>query len=248
MKYKTAVNKRMEMKKICLFLCFSGFCLSLCGQHIYPFQGKNGKFGLANCKYREFDEPQEKVIVKPKYDSCYYSWDNEIATVKLNNKWGFIDNKGKKITPIKYDFARSFNDGHAIVKLNGKWGYVDTNGKEKILLGNYDDIGISVKYISIDEFSEPDFEINSVFIGNLIAATVNRKFGLIDTNENIIVPYKYNEIGISYGDDILPVRSGDKWGAINSEGEEIIPCEYDFPEIMGEIEEFLEKNEIQNRR
>ena len=54
--------------------------------------------------------------------------------VKLNKKYGAIDQTNKEIIPLKYDDIWSFNEGLSVVKLNGKWGYIDKTGKEVIPL------------------------------------------------------------------------------------------------------------------
>ena len=228
------------MKKLCLLLCFSGFCLSLCGQEIEPFKGENGKYGFVAITYKN-GLAKRKVIVEPKYDTCDYLRNDFFIKVKLNNKWGFINRKGKEITPIKYDICHGFSDGFAAVKLNDKWGYVNINGKETILLGNYNCIGICERYICIDAFCDGEMELSNVFLGNLIIVYINGKFGLIDTNENVVVPRKYNEMRF-YSDKFMSVRIGDKWGAIDNTGKEIFPCEYEEQfDVYEKLDEILEK-------
>ena len=53
-----------------------------------------------------------------------------LAEVKLNGKWGFVDQQGKEVVPPKYVGVWSFSDGLAEVQLNGKIGYVDKEGHE----------------------------------------------------------------------------------------------------------------------
>ena len=36
------------------------------------------------------------------------------------------------IIPLKYDYAKEFNDGLGAVKVGDKWGYIDKTGKEVI--------------------------------------------------------------------------------------------------------------------
>ena len=47
-----------------------------------------------------------------------------IASVKIGEKYGYINKSGKEIVPIKYDDASNFSEGLAAVKLNGKWGFI----------------------------------------------------------------------------------------------------------------------------
>lgn len=56
------------------------------------------------------------------------------AAVRLNQKWGFIDEDGNEICPIKYEFPTLFCEGYAGVGIHkGKYfafGYIDTKGNE----------------------------------------------------------------------------------------------------------------------
>ena len=232
-----------KMKKLYLFLWFLGFGLSLCGQEIFSFQGENGKYGFvkrwATGSWYNFREIEREVIAEPKYDSCEYSFMSVYPKVKLNNKWWFVDKKGNEITPIKYDLCRDFSKGFVTVKLNDKWGYVDTNGKETILLGNYDDIGNPYKFDIFPEWGDKiiEKELSNVFIGNLIFIKLNGKFGLIDTNENIVISCKYDKMydkTMDFSNGYCLVQIDDKLGMIDNKGNEIIPILYDEIDIDDE--------------
>ena len=72
-----------------------------------------------------------KVIGK-KYEDARLFNDDTYAAVKINGKWGFIDNNGNlKIEP-KYEDARSFSFGLAAVKYKGKWGFI--NSKDEAVI------------------------------------------------------------------------------------------------------------------
>jgi hypothetical protein len=53
-----------------------------------------------------------------------------LARVELNGKWGFIDKTGKEVISLKYDVANYFFEGLALVKLNDRKFYIDKNGNE----------------------------------------------------------------------------------------------------------------------
>ena len=55
---------------------------------------------------------------------------NGFAAVKLNNKFGFVNKKGKKITLIKYDDVWDFARGCAKVKLSGRIIFINEKGQE----------------------------------------------------------------------------------------------------------------------
>jgi hypothetical protein len=54
--------------------------------------------------------------------------------MKSNGKYGFIEQAGTTVIPLKYDDARHFSEGLACVKLNGKWGFIDKTGNEIVPL------------------------------------------------------------------------------------------------------------------
>jgi len=93
------------MKNLYLFLCFLCFCLSVFAQE--PFQGKKGKYIFK----KTINHIESEIIVSPKYDGCNHFIFNPFTEVKLNGEWGFIDINGHEITPVKYDFCRSFSNG-----------------------------------------------------------------------------------------------------------------------------------------
>lgn len=60
-------------------------------------------------------------------------------------KWGYINQKGKFASPVKYDEARDFQDnGLAVVKMHGKYGLINRFGQ----------FIIYPKYLSMNPFSE----------------------------------------------------------------------------------------------
>lgn len=106
----------------------------------------NGKTGFINKIGKE--------IVPIKYDSAL-EFEEGLVRVRLNGnsksvadnsdfgavleafeenekaaRYGFVDENGKEITPIKYDGADSFKDGLANVSLNHRWGYIGRDGTE----------------------------------------------------------------------------------------------------------------------
>ncbi|KFC23747.1 WG repeat-containing protein [Epilithonimonas lactis] len=52
-----------------------------------------------------------------------------LAKARIDNKFGFIDENGKIIIPIKYDYCNEFEDGFSIIESNKKYGAINTKGK-----------------------------------------------------------------------------------------------------------------------
>jgi hypothetical protein len=69
------------------------------------------------------------VLIPSKYHEAR-DFSEGIATVRIENRWGYIDCNLKEITPMKYSMAKDFTDGFGIVKLNGKLHFVDREGNE----------------------------------------------------------------------------------------------------------------------
>jgi hypothetical protein len=95
---------------------------------------------------------------KDKYDWVGNFFDGR-ARVELNGKWGFMNEDGNEITPLKYDEVGDFYDGRTYVKLNGKYGFVDLQGNEIIPL-KYDWVGDFYKGRAHIEFMGIEGEID----------------------------------------------------------------------------------------
>ena len=61
----------------------------------------------------------------------------------------------------------------------------------------------------------------------------NGKWGFVDNNGNKIVDYKYDKVTEFNEYGFAAIKQGEKWGAINDKGEEVIAPTY---ELKGEIE------------
>ena len=51
-----------------------------------------------------------------------------LAGVKVGDKWGFIDTKGKMVILPQFDEALKFSEGLAAVFIECRWGYIDKTG------------------------------------------------------------------------------------------------------------------------
>lgn len=54
------------------------------------------------------------------------------ARVRLNSKWGFIDQNNKELCEIKYNNVGIFDNGFAKFELNNKYGFINEQGIEII--------------------------------------------------------------------------------------------------------------------
>ncbi len=182
------------------------------------FQDEKGKWGVETKTY----DYKRKVVIKPRYDFISETYIEEwysdgLAEVARNNKYGFIDEDGKEVVPLKYDFVGSFSDDMVGVGIGGtwnggkysggKWGFVDKTGKEVI----------SLKYDMVSEFVEGSAKIK-----------LNGKWGIVSTAGKEIVSPKYDLITY-FSEGLAPVgyTITGKLGFIDRIGKEVIPIIYD---------------------
>ncbi|WP_424657164.1 WG repeat-containing protein, partial [Capnocytophaga granulosa] len=92
------------------------------------------------------------------------------ACVRQGDKWGYINEKGTLITPIKYDFVYDFFQGVAMVRIGAQYGLIDTSGKEIT----------PVKYDLIDD--------NDFYNHRPAAALLNGKWGFINEKGEEVIP------------------------------------------------------------
>lgn len=138
-----------------------------------------------------------------------------------DNKMGYITKDGKEVAACKYDYAEDFEDGVAKVGIeNG----IDEEGETRYLYGLINSRGKEIVQCQYDEISILDDNGQ-----HLIEVEMGGKAGLLDESGNWIVSYRSDSIWrLSSEADLFGVRQDGKMGCINSKGEEIIPCAYDY--------------------
>ncbi len=146
-----------------------------------------------------------------------------LAVKDHNYKWGFIELTTYKMLKgfKKYDSIEAFDEnGLCKVKSDNHYGYINEQGA----------VQISVKYGKINSFEN-----------GLTTAKLNDKFGIIDKNGKIVVPFSLDYLdmdGFRNGYASMMDQSG-WWGAIDTKGNVVVPCEYEFQvklDVEGHIE------------
>lgn len=88
-----------------------------------------------------------RTIISPQYQDAR-AFSEDLAAVKQNGLWGYIDRNGKTVIPFAYDVACSFSEGKAIVAKSQKskyneddrvlsWGMVDRENHYTPLQAEY---------------------------------------------------------------------------------------------------------------
>jgi hypothetical protein len=120
--------------------------------------------GLSEDGQSDFFDDQGLPFNTNNYsDLGYYT--EQLCPVKINNKWGFADEKLNEVISCEYDEVMNFNEGMSSVKLNDKWGVIDKYGKE-IIPFVYDDIGYFLDGYALAKLNGEEIIIDTV--GNKI--------------------------------------------------------------------------------
>lgn len=174
-----------------------------------PFKDlKTNKFG--------YKDASSNIVIAPIYLSAYSFYDGYATVESADKKNGVINQTGKVIIPLVYDFILSkFSNGLIGVGLKNndgftlKCGYLDINGK------------IVIPF---------DYSSSNTFASGLGIVCKNDKYGCIDVKNKVIIDFKYEYIDGFYNDWSSARRKANGkviYGYINKSGVEIIPFEYE---------------------
>ena len=150
---------------------------------------------------------------------------NDLVIVKDNkNQYGiFSIEENKLVLETKYsEISYIPISGDFLVKVDNKIGIKTNTGKDKIKV-QYDQI----------ELINQDLKMYVV--------QKDKKYGVINQNEKVIIPINYEEIGVDIKsfpkndlsnkyvvlDKIIPVKKDGLWGMYDIEGNKILDCEFD---------------------
>lgn len=157
----------------------------------------------------------------PAYQDAAYTYTtgfNEgLAALSVDGKYGYIDTAGKEIVAPKYDQTYNFSNGMSRVQLDDKWGFIDKTGQEVIPL-SYDMVG---------DFS-PE---------GLAFAVKDDKYGYIRKSGDIVIPFAYDNASPFYG-GYATVQKGEMWGLIDATGHVVLEPQFESIYFFGNREDF----------
>ena len=140
-----------------------------------------------------------------------------LVAVSKNDKYGFIDTKGKVVIEPKYEWASSFSDGLAIVSVEGLYGAIDKQGKTVI----------PFEYESLGDFQD----------GFAAAARPAKdpedyesKYGLINKKNEVVIPFMYESMG-NLSESLIAVKKDGKWGYVDTTNKSIIPINLKYETV-----------------
>lgn len=151
------------------------------------------------------------VLIPMIYDQISYI-DNDLWKVTLNQKQGIVNIDNDIIIEPIYDSISYSNHKHFYVVKNNKLGIIAKDGS-MIIQPIYNNI-----YPITDEL----FKVQNS----------NGKFGVIDINGNIMIPFIYSSLTdyfcCSKGVHVYIASLNNKYGVLDAEGKPIVDFSYDY--------------------
>ncbi len=161
-----------------------------------------------------------------------YSVENE------QGKFALFTEEGNPLTPFQFNSISTFNQTLAVVTEGTMKGIIGTDGLT-VVKPQYREIKINTTgQVSGQRFNEwriVDPHNNTLLRteGDEVIPThpgfriaIEKKFGLLDDQLNIIIPVQYNAIS-AFDNAVAIARQGSKYGLIRNDQTVIIPFQYD---------------------
>lgn len=166
----------------------------------------------------------------------------ELAAVKVNEGYCYIDKNGNLSIKHFYDKAEEFRNGIAWVKKDNYWGVINKNG-EYIINPKYENIQSFLDQIYVVKgeegfgcvdsqgkevvsavFNKVD-PVNEEYV--IVKDKDNYKYGCINIkSDDIIINPIYDKIDFQFSNEIIFVRKSGKWGLLDTKGNVVFPPKY----------------------
>lgn len=152
-------------------------------------------------------------------------FDSGVAAVRLQRSeivndstrdWNFIDKEGNVLFDEGFRVIHALSDGMYTVSRDGKIGYVSAAG-ELVIPIEYETFGAW----NIDHNNSSDFSRGRA------AVRLNGEGFWIDEDGSRLADLPYRSVGAWSGALAFVQNESGLWGAVNSDGELIIPCEWE---------------------
>lgn len=197
---------------------------------------------------------EKNVIIPYQYQKVSFYAGNYLL-VEKNRKKGLFSKEGKQLLSANYDVIVPFTEHAFKVYIDGKVGVVGINNKEIIPI-QFSTIVYNIKHNEYIVSYEGNFSLynsegeklipsgfeNIAFYGdNSYLLKKDNKFAVTPSFKRGLKLEFYDNV-VSYGDFYL-VSDRNKYGLLNKSGNEIIKCNYQAIEIIGDRYIAVKKSE-----
>ncbi|MEP0263949.1 WG repeat-containing protein [Dokdonia sp.] len=187
------------------------------------------------------------ILSTPVQEKYYDFSEDGVAFFRLEKKLGLLGTDGKLVIDPTYDVIKPFVSGHARVRNGDNWGMISKTGEviiplEYTELGNYNSKGVWAKkgetfgVVSNGTFNTMagvdkiwDFNDDS----DLTYARSNKRIGFINSKAEWVITPTYEKVR-RFSNGLAPVFNGDRWGYINTKGEEVVAFNFRDAETFSE--------------
>lgn len=179
-------------------------------QEIKPFDSESVTYARKDDKYRLIDY-NGKAINSMLFDTILSGKFFDYFIVKVSDKMGMIDKKGKEIISFSYErIIPCFYDSNQkfIVRKNGLFGII--NKKEEIV--------VPIEYEAISNWVEYGPEEHFI--------VKNGKKGLVSREGKIVIPAIYDDIFVD-NSTLIKVKNNKLYGTINWDNDIVHPVTYE---------------------
>ncbi len=183
-----------------------------------------------------------------------YSFQNGLAQALMNRqedyapKYGVVDEEGNELIPVVYDVlelvkqGENFKDNVYRCKMNGKLGLVSSQN-DVLLPCDYDELSCidgniwrisregKYGYVVLNGTSGISAKIRCIYssIGEYSAtgpihANYHGKEGIINSANNIVIPFEFSKIGDFNANGLAWVEKDGKYGVYSKSGRQMQPC------------------------
>lgn len=217
----------------------------------YNVVSDNNSFiiGIGN-NYGLYNIDKEKWEIPMTYYSLSSIGNDLFLARTKSNSYGLLTRDNKVLIPFEWDDIRTISgvDNYFILQdkkssLRGVYNLIsgkfvipcEYNTLETLDNNNYYRVNNQKGYNVVSIDNKPKFknwytELNTVYNSKNFIVKINDKMGIIDENENIILPIEYKSISTSAYNDgsFLAVNKEGKYGCVLVTGKVSLPFEYDF--------------------
>lgn len=213
----------MKIKKISFILVFimfitlilTGCILNIASvtkdEKLYIVTEDKNSSSLSNSKLTVFMENNNNEL----YNDNYF-----------DGKVGYINKDGKKIINFKYDKGTEFKNGMAGVKDGDTYKIIDTSGKTLVKKNDGILIPLNDNLIKYQKLKEDNVSSDYNYDLEYGEENLNLEGILNKKGDFVIEPGRYDKIINDIGEGNILVKKDGKYGLLNKEGNEIIPCDY----------------------
>lgn len=153
-------------------------------------------------KWGYFYKKNGKIAIPAIYNEAF-PFEDGLASIKLDDKYGFINYLGIEVIEPIYEYTDMyFRGGLCLARKDGKFGYIDIDGRTKI----------DFKFNFATEFLVSDVALGKEKMYAIVEE--NERFGIINIDGSYLIEPIYEELRQTFFEDLLVAKLEGKYGIL----------------------------------